>query len=273
MRVRALFVLLLVLAGGGLWARGGAQTAGPPLAVRVAVNRPGAAIPSTLFGIFFEDINFAADGGLYPERVKNRSFEFPDPLMGWQRATVEAARGRFAASTDSPPAPPTRTTCASRRRPGSYRRHQRRLPRHRHPQGRALHRSPARAPRGRRAGVAPCRVRERRASRPQGGATIDGLTPRVEDATRAPSRPKRPIRTPSCACWRRPGRDRHGHGLGVSRRHVGGPRERPARGSGPAAKDMHPGFLRFPGGCIVEGRFLEAAISGRRRLATRPSAS
>jgi len=37
-----------------------------------------------MFGIFFEDINFGADGGLYPERVKNRSFEFPDPLMGWK---------------------------------------------------------------------------------------------------------------------------------------------------------------------------------------------
>jgi hypothetical protein len=36
-----------------------------------------------MFGIFFEDINFAADGGLYPERIKNRSFEFDQPLTGW----------------------------------------------------------------------------------------------------------------------------------------------------------------------------------------------
>ncbi|HEV2861323.1 MAG TPA: alpha-L-arabinofuranosidase C-terminal domain-containing protein [Pyrinomonadaceae bacterium] len=53
--------------------------------ITVEVNRPGAAIPETLFGLFFEDINFGADGGLYPERVKNRSFEFADPLMGWKR--------------------------------------------------------------------------------------------------------------------------------------------------------------------------------------------
>ena len=39
------------------------------------VDKPGAAIPKTLFGLFFEDINFGADGGLYPERVKNRSFD------------------------------------------------------------------------------------------------------------------------------------------------------------------------------------------------------
>ena len=36
-----------------------------------------APVPDTMYGIFFEDINFAADGGLYAELVKNRSFEFP----------------------------------------------------------------------------------------------------------------------------------------------------------------------------------------------------
>ena len=28
-------------------------------------------------GAFFEDINYGADGGLYAELIKNRSFEFP----------------------------------------------------------------------------------------------------------------------------------------------------------------------------------------------------
>ena len=40
-------------------------------------------IQPTMYGIFFEDINFAADGGLYAEMIKNRSFEFLDPKMGW----------------------------------------------------------------------------------------------------------------------------------------------------------------------------------------------
>ncbi|MEO8370753.1 MAG: alpha-L-arabinofuranosidase C-terminal domain-containing protein [Candidatus Solibacter sp.] len=53
--------------------------------IAVQVNRPGAAVSPTLFGLFFEDINFAADGGLYPELVKNRSFEFTEPLAGWSR--------------------------------------------------------------------------------------------------------------------------------------------------------------------------------------------
>ena len=33
-------------------------------------------ISSDLFGLFFEDINYAADGGLYAELVQNRSFEY-----------------------------------------------------------------------------------------------------------------------------------------------------------------------------------------------------
>ncbi len=39
-------------------------------------------ISDLLFGIFFEDINFAADGGLYAEMVMNRSFEFLDYAAG-----------------------------------------------------------------------------------------------------------------------------------------------------------------------------------------------
>ncbi|HKC89642.1 MAG TPA: alpha-L-arabinofuranosidase C-terminal domain-containing protein [Blastocatellia bacterium] len=62
-------------------------------ALTVQVDRPGAAISPTLFGLFFEDINFGADGGLYPERVKNRSFEFPDPMMGWKRLARGEAKG------------------------------------------------------------------------------------------------------------------------------------------------------------------------------------
>ena len=42
-------------------------------------------IQPTMYGVFFEDINFAADGGLYAEMVKNRSFEFENPLMGWNQ--------------------------------------------------------------------------------------------------------------------------------------------------------------------------------------------
>ncbi len=52
--------------------------------MNINTKRLGAPIQSTMYGIFFEDINYAADGGLYGELVKNRSFEFPQHLMGWQ---------------------------------------------------------------------------------------------------------------------------------------------------------------------------------------------
>ncbi len=50
----------------------------------VKAGKPGAPIQSTMYGLFFEDINFGADGGLYAELIKNRSFEFPQTLMGWK---------------------------------------------------------------------------------------------------------------------------------------------------------------------------------------------
>ena len=49
----------------------------------VQTNKVGAPVQKTMYGIFFEDINFAADGGLYAEMIKNRSFEFPQNLQGW----------------------------------------------------------------------------------------------------------------------------------------------------------------------------------------------
>ena len=50
----------------------------------VSVNKSIAVVQPTMWGIFFEDINFGADGGIYAELVKNRSFEFSVPLMGWK---------------------------------------------------------------------------------------------------------------------------------------------------------------------------------------------
>lgn len=51
--------------------------------ISVDVKKPGSPIQKTMYGIFFEDINYGADGGLYAEMVKNRSFEFPQNLLGW----------------------------------------------------------------------------------------------------------------------------------------------------------------------------------------------
>lgn len=44
----------------------------------VVSNKKGVDIQEDLIGIFFEDINYGADGGLYAEMIENRSFEFVD---------------------------------------------------------------------------------------------------------------------------------------------------------------------------------------------------
>jgi alpha-N-arabinofuranosidase len=67
-----------------------AQPANP---IVVKVDQPKADIKSTMWGIFFEDINFAADGGIYAELVKNRSFEFAKPWMGWKIIKKDTTEG------------------------------------------------------------------------------------------------------------------------------------------------------------------------------------
>lgn len=48
-----------------------------------------------MWGVFFEDINFGADGGIYAELIKNRSFEFTKPLMGWTIQRKKANEGEL----------------------------------------------------------------------------------------------------------------------------------------------------------------------------------
>lgn len=77
-------------------------------AISVDAAHPGAAISPGMFGIFFEDINFGADGGLYPERIKNRSFEFTEPLAGWHQILAVSGggltgpKGELTVGTDAP---------------------------------------------------------------------------------------------------------------------------------------------------------------------------
>jgi alpha-L-arabinofuranosidase len=77
--------------------------------ITVEVNKPGHTISPTLFGIFFEDINLSADGGIYPELVRNRSFEDADTLQNWK---FVSANGKSTASISTadvqarPPLPP-----------------------------------------------------------------------------------------------------------------------------------------------------------------------
>ncbi len=59
----------------------------------VFADKPVASVAPTMWGVFFEDINFGADGGLYAELVKNRSFEFPAPMMAWKESRTNYQKG------------------------------------------------------------------------------------------------------------------------------------------------------------------------------------
>lgn len=66
----------------------------------VGADRPGASINPAMWGVFFEDINFGADGGLYAELVKNRSFEFPQGLTGWTVPAESTSTTHLTVATD-----------------------------------------------------------------------------------------------------------------------------------------------------------------------------
>jgi len=110
MRYKKLFVLTAAIITG--------LTAFAQTQLTVQANKPITNVPPNMWGIFFEDINFAADGGLYAELVKNRSFEFFTPLMGWKeikqnkdtghilivnRTEANTANPRYAALTVDAP--------------------------------------------------------------------------------------------------------------------------------------------------------------------------
>ena len=79
MRLQKLFVASLVTLASLLPSFAKAQKN----MITVNASKIIADVQPTMWGIFFEDINLGADGGIYAEMVKNRSFEFYQPLMGW----------------------------------------------------------------------------------------------------------------------------------------------------------------------------------------------
>ena len=69
--------------------------------ITVAASSPGKAISPDLIGVFFEDISYSADGGLYAELLQNRSFEYNSAeQLGWHALTAwePAARGDASGS-------------------------------------------------------------------------------------------------------------------------------------------------------------------------------
>jgi alpha-N-arabinofuranosidase len=72
------FLLLILLANAVFVLNATAQDV-----YTIKTKKGTAKVPPTLWGLFFEDINRAADGGVYAEMVENRSFDFPKPMTAW----------------------------------------------------------------------------------------------------------------------------------------------------------------------------------------------
>lgn len=63
--------------------------------IKINTDNSIAKVQPNMWGVFFEDINFGADGGVYAELLKNRSFEFAKPLMGWTVQRAKANEGEI----------------------------------------------------------------------------------------------------------------------------------------------------------------------------------
>jgi alpha-L-arabinofuranosidase len=73
-----------------------------PASLVIRADRPGPRVSPTLYGIFFEGINCAGDGGLYAEMVRNRSFEDSDRPEHWMLVCDGTAKGEMAVDTEHP---------------------------------------------------------------------------------------------------------------------------------------------------------------------------
>jgi len=92
-------VLAAAMAIGGQ-GRAAAGTSSASLVIQA--DRPGPRVSPTLYGIFFEEINCAGDGGLYAEMVRNRSFEDSERADHWSLVADGTATGEMAVDTQQP---------------------------------------------------------------------------------------------------------------------------------------------------------------------------
>ncbi len=74
-----------------------------PNQIVIQADQPGIQISSNLFGIFFEELSSAGDGGLYAELIRNRSFEDnPTNAVNWSFVTSGTATGQWSLDTSLP---------------------------------------------------------------------------------------------------------------------------------------------------------------------------
>jgi len=263
MPLRSVAISLTVLAAT-VAAAAVRRPAAAPVTLALGTN-PGAPIARTMVGVFFEDINFAADGGLYPERVKNRSFEFPDALMGWKRATPAA--GTFTVRTDAPVSPKNthylRIEGTDPAQPFGVMNDGFRGV------GVEAGKSYVFSVVARRVGNGPSALRVQVV----GGLQTVFATGRVDGIGPTWQRHSVTIVPKETQASGRLAVFLDGPGAMdvdvVSLFPVETYKNRPGglrKDLGELLQDMHPGFIRFPGGCIVEGRYLEYRYQWKKTI-------
>jgi alpha-N-arabinofuranosidase len=238
---------------------------GPALVVDA--GRPGAPIAPTMWGAFFEDINFGADGGLVAERIKNGAFEFPDGMMGWT-LEPDGGTGRVEVRADAPAVAASphvaRLTIDAAGGPAALVNEGFR--------GIGVkagtrHRVSLRA---RAEGAGPVHLRAELVA--PGGRVLAGaeLGP-VPSAWAERSAELVPDATEPKAAFRLVATGRGAVDLDLVSLRPAAADPRPGMGALRAdlvglLDDLRPGFLRFPGGCIVEGRTLANRYDWKRTI-------
>jgi alpha-L-arabinofuranosidase len=70
--------------------------------ITLDASKPGAKVSPMLWGIFFEDINCSADGGIYAEMVRNRSFEDTDKPDYWTIVSSGETKSEISIDSEKP---------------------------------------------------------------------------------------------------------------------------------------------------------------------------
>jgi len=70
--------------------------------ITVDASKPGVKVSPTLWGVFFEDINCSADGGIYAELIRNRSFENTEKPEYWHALRSGTGKVDLTVSSERP---------------------------------------------------------------------------------------------------------------------------------------------------------------------------
>ena len=67
----------------------------PRTTITVDAAHPTHAVDPLLYGVFFEEINYAGCGGIYAEKIQNRAFMDPHTADAWGESVIDRCAGRF----------------------------------------------------------------------------------------------------------------------------------------------------------------------------------